>query len=334
MERQIPNSHRINPQIRQALDWLRQYVDSLVGSVADGDKGDITVSGGGATWTIDNLAVTTAKLAANAVDNTKLADMATARIKGRVTAGSGDPEDLTGTQATTLLDVFTTALKGLAPASGGGTTNFLRADGTWAAPPNTLGSDGDKGDITVGGTGTTLTIDNDAVTNAKSANMAADTIKGRANGAGTGDPTDLTAAQVKAILGVGTTAKVPIAIGIAVCSAGVDSTTSAQDITGCTSGALALTTGDVVVINGVFDFRIDVAGTTCVGTLDVNGVEQTQQAIQRGDLNERATVAQNWVYTAGSTTNFTFKLRGRTSAGAAGDGRFEVHSTITWTVYR
>ncbi len=79
--------------------------------------------------------VVTAQIAANAADNTILADMATARIKGRVTAGTGDPEDLTGTQATTLLDTFTTSLKGLAPASGGGTTNFLRADGTWAAPP-------------------------------------------------------------------------------------------------------------------------------------------------------------------------------------------------------
>jgi len=35
---------------------------------------------------------------------------------------------------TALLNAFTSALKGLVPASGGGTTNFLRADGTWAAP--------------------------------------------------------------------------------------------------------------------------------------------------------------------------------------------------------
>lgn len=31
--------------------------------------------------------------------------------------------------------VFTTSVKGVVPASGGGTTNFMRADGTWAAPP-------------------------------------------------------------------------------------------------------------------------------------------------------------------------------------------------------
>jgi hypothetical protein len=32
-------------------------------------------------------------------------------------------------------NLFTSVLKGLVPPSGGGTTNFLRADGTWAAPP-------------------------------------------------------------------------------------------------------------------------------------------------------------------------------------------------------
>src|SRR5262249_22818824 len=41
----------------------------------------------------------------------------------------------TATQLTAALDAFTTALQGVVPASGGGTTNFLRADATWAAPP-------------------------------------------------------------------------------------------------------------------------------------------------------------------------------------------------------
>lgn len=59
---------------------------------------------------------------------------ATARLFGRISASGGAGEELTGAQATTLLDVFTSLLKGLVPASGGGTTNFLRADGSWAAP--------------------------------------------------------------------------------------------------------------------------------------------------------------------------------------------------------
>lgn len=127
------------------------------------DNFHFKVSPDGTAWTeaiqIDRTtgAVT---LAANSVTNAGLADMATARIKGRATAGSGDPEDLTGTQATTLLDTFTGTAKGLVPASGGGTTNFLRADGTFAVPPGGGGiSDGDKGDVIVSGAGTVWTVD-------------------------------------------------------------------------------------------------------------------------------------------------------------------------------
>lgn len=87
---------------------------------------------GDVTTTVGTVATT---IAGGAVTNAKLANVATATLKGRVTGGTGSPEDLTGTQATTLLDTFSSALKGLAPASGGGTTNFLRADGAWAAPP-------------------------------------------------------------------------------------------------------------------------------------------------------------------------------------------------------
>jgi hypothetical protein len=83
----------------------------------------------------------TDQCADNAITFAKLVDVATARILGRTTTGTGDPEALTGTQATALLDVFTSSAKGVAPASGGGTTNFLRADGTWAAPSGGGGGD-------------------------------------------------------------------------------------------------------------------------------------------------------------------------------------------------
>lgn len=96
------------------------------------------VTGGG----IIAAQLVTAQVADDQITNAKLANMATGTIKGRSTAGTGDPEDLTGTQATALLDVFTSGAKGLVPASGGGTTNFLRADGTFAAPPGGGGSPG------------------------------------------------------------------------------------------------------------------------------------------------------------------------------------------------
>jgi hypothetical protein len=73
-------------------------------------------------------------IAANAVTNAKAAQMATATIKGRTTAGTGNAEDLTVAQVNAMLPVFTSALNGLAPLSGGGTTKYLRADGTWVVP--------------------------------------------------------------------------------------------------------------------------------------------------------------------------------------------------------
>lgn len=71
--------------------------------------------------------------AAAAIALSKLATQAATTFVANLTAGIAVPTAITGTQATTMLDVFTSLLKGLVPASGGGTTNFLRADGTWAA---------------------------------------------------------------------------------------------------------------------------------------------------------------------------------------------------------
>ena len=59
-------------------------------SVSDGDKGDITVSASGATWTIDNAAVTYAK-----IQNVSATD----RILGRSSAGSGAVQEITCTTA-------------------------------------------------------------------------------------------------------------------------------------------------------------------------------------------------------------------------------------------
>jgi len=86
--------------------------------------GDVTSAGGSLSLTIANAAVT----------NAKLANMPAHTYKGNNTGSSAAPLDLTQTQLTAELNQFTTSLQGVVPGSGGGTTNFLRADGSWAAP--------------------------------------------------------------------------------------------------------------------------------------------------------------------------------------------------------
>ena len=76
----------------------------------------------------------TSRIANDAITNALLNNVPTATFKGRTTAGTGDPEDLTVAQATALLNTFTTTLKGLVPAPGSSSGLFLKDDGTWAAP--------------------------------------------------------------------------------------------------------------------------------------------------------------------------------------------------------
>lgn len=164
-------------------------VRTAVGGITDGNKGDIVVSGSGLTWTIPNLSITTAKIADNAITTLKIANQnvtyaklpdQTAGLLGRE-AGTGVTGVLTFAQVATQIPTFGALQRGLVPQASASpsSTLFLNEQGAWAAPAGGGGgvTDGDKGDITVTGTGSVWTIDALVVTTGKLADNAVTTIK-------------------------------------------------------------------------------------------------------------------------------------------------------------
>lgn len=353
----------------EVLAWdadLRQFVNTAAGGVGvtDGDKGDITVSNTGATWTIDNDVVTYAKM-----QNVS----ATNRILGRITAGAGDVEELTGDNVRTITGLATTdspqfaginlghasdttltrtgagvvAIEGVevvtVSASQTLTGKTINADNntitnigsseitadiiTGLTEETTIAagdfimiydasagalrkmqrsnfvaglgggglSDGDYGDITVGGTGTTMTIDNDVVTYAKIQNVSATSrILGRIT-AGAGDIEELTAANVFTILGItASAAELNITDGLTV------TTAELNYVSGVTS---AIQTQ----LNGKASTALSNLASVAINTSLISDTDVTD------DLGSQA-IRWNNVYAAtlstGDTAADTLKLRG------------------------
>lgn len=292
---------------------------------------------------------------------------------------------------------------GLAPASGGGTVNFLRADGAWAAPPGGGGgvgtvtsvgmsvptglsiagspitgagtlalsltagyviptqavldaklgsdlataitetkatpvgadqtiildsaaswapklatisslpgagvSDGDKGSITVSGGGTAWTLNDAAVTNAKRANMAASTISGRASGAGTGAPTDLSAAQVRTILNVadGATANTGTVTSVGM-SVPTGLSVSGGPVTGSGTLAVTLAGGYVIPTQAALDAKQGIASTVGTG-LGTTGTVDLDLAALTGTIQTITATGNITFTTSNRVAGRAFELR-------------------------
>jgi len=127
--------------------------DHLTGvdnSAADADKNVIITV---ANFIANVLTGTTAGTLA-AGNDSRLSDARTPTAHNTTHQSGGSDaiklDDLAAPDDNTDLNA-TTSAHGLLPKLGGGTTNFLRADGSWAEPPSAAGWDGDIADIDLDG---------------------------------------------------------------------------------------------------------------------------------------------------------------------------------------
>jgi hypothetical protein len=270
-------------------------------SVADGDKGDITVSSSGSVWTIDNDVVTYAKM-----QNVSATD----RLLGRDTAGAGDVEELTvggGIEFTGSGGLQTSAFTGNVTKSAGGTSTTI-ANGVVAPAMLTTGGPSwtSGGDVTV--TGDITVTGNDI----KSSSATAITMSG-ANVTVAGDLT-VTGNDISSSSAVALTLA-----GADVTVAG-DLTVTGNDIKSSSATAMSMSGADVSM-QGNTSFKNYTEGVVAIGTVGATHTfDLTNGTVQTATLTSgtaatftmpTATAGKSFVFlvkqpASGSTTTATF----------------------------
>jgi hypothetical protein len=203
------------------------------------------------------------------------------------------------------------------PGASAGTTKFLREDCTWQVPAGGGGgvSDGDKGDITVTGSGATWTIDGDVITFANIQTIATDRLLGR-DTAATGDVEEIslggglefsgsTSIQRSALTGdVTATAGSNTTTVVDDSHAHTGATISALDAADTTAGTFADARVDGSLEADELALAGDVDGTANANDLDEAAVEsELESVLDLADLQGALTPAKGGTGddTSGST---------------------------------
>lgn len=171
-------------------------------------------------------------------------------------------------------------------------------------------TDGDYGDITVGGTGTTLTIDSGAVSLAKMANVATGTVFYRKT-AGAGSPEVQTLATLKTDLGLTGT------------NSGDQTITLSGDVSGSGTGAITTTLATVNANVGSFGSATKSLSVTVNGKGLITALSEQTVTPAWGSITETPTTragygitdaAASGAVTSSGLTMTTARVLGRTTA--------------------
>jgi len=180
------------------------------------------VDGTSVAWTNADVSANdevtvTPNVIADSISNTLLRNSGALSVIGRSANSTGDPADISASAASDAVLRESGSVLGFGTVATGGIANNavtntkIRQSAALTVIGRAANSTGDVADIGAGSDGDVLRrsgtalgfgsiatagIGDDQVSNAKLANMAAGTVKGRQIDAGTGDPVDLTGAEV------------------------------------------------------------------------------------------------------------------------------------------
>lgn len=210
----------------------------------------------------------------------------------------------TGAQTTaTNLPTFGTATKGVVPASGGGTTNYLRADGTFAAPAGTGIQDGDV--LTLG-----LTF---PVNTLKILDVPGGGFLSMQYGTGASETDALLSLDLD---GADRTLRLPANATVSGTNTGDQTITLTGDVTGSGTGSFATTLATVNATSGTFG-TATAAPTFTVngkGLITFAGVNTITPAV--GSITGLGTNVATWLATP-SSANLRAALTDENGTGAA-----------------